>query len=168
DGAGARAGLTVDDLLVAIDGRRVDVPGDVFEALHAARPGDTVTYTVLRGGVNRGLTQITLRQTPSGYRTLYMVQALVAIFTLLVGCAVRLRRPGDQASLHFFWLSVAFFGVFGFSFSGRLDRLDWVFYWGDVAALLRPPHLFLPFALAFPGRPRAGGGTPIGRALLPP
>ena len=66
-----------------------------------------------------------------------MVQALVAIFTLLVGFAVRLRRPGDQASLHFFWLSVAFFGVFGFSFSGRLDRLDWVFYWGDVVALLR-------------------------------
>src|SRR5688572_7607355 len=70
DGAGARAGLAVDDLLVAVDGRRVDVPGDVFEALHAAHPGDTLTYTVLRGGVNRGLTQLTLHQTPSGYRTL--------------------------------------------------------------------------------------------------
>jgi two-component system NtrC family sensor kinase len=167
DGAGARAGLAVDDLLVAIDGRRVDIPGDVYEALHSARPGDTVTYTVLRGGVRQGLTQLTLHQTPSGYRTLYMVQALVAIFTLLVGCAVRLRRPGDQASLHFFWLSVAFFGVFGFSFSGRLDRLDWVFYWGDVVALLLLPPLFLHFALVFPERPRAWVRTPIGRAVLP-
>src|SRR5690349_3122255 len=167
DGAGARAGLAPDDLLVAIDGRRVDVPGDVYDALHSARPGDTLTYTVLRGGVQQGLTQLTLHQTPSGYRTLYMVQALVAIFTLLVGCAVRLRRPGDQASLHFFWLSVAFFGVFGFSFSGRLDRLDWVFYWGDVVALLLLPPLFLHFALVFPERPRAWVRTPIGRAVLP-
>ena len=167
DGAGARAGLMVDDLVVAVDGRRVDVPADIVEALHAARPGDTVTYTVLRGGVSQGLTQLTLHQTPSGYRTLYMVQALVAIFTLLVGCAVRLRRPGDQASLHFFWLSVAFFGVFGFSFSGRLDRLDWVFYWGDVVALLLLPPLFLHFALVFPERPRAWVRTPVGRAVLP-
>jgi PAS domain S-box-containing protein len=167
DGAGARAGLRVNDLLVAIDGRRVDVPADVFDALHAARPGDTVTYTVLRDGVPHGLAQITLHQSPSGYRTLYMVQALVAIFTLLVGCAVRLRRPGDQASLHFFWLSVAFFGVFGFSFSGRLDRLDWIFYWGDVVALLMLPPLFLHFALVFPERPRAWVRTPIGRAMVP-
>ena len=80
---------------------------------------------------------------------------------------MRLRRPGDQASLHFFWLSVAFFGVFGFSFSGRLDRLDWVFYWGDVVALLLLPPLFLHFALVFPERPRAWVRTPIGRAMLP-
>jgi len=167
DGAGARAGITPDDLLVAIDGRRVDTPNDVYEALHGARPGDSLTYTVLRNGVPQGLTRLTLHQTPSGYGTLYMVQALVAIFTLLVGCAVRLRRPGDQASLHFFWLSVAFFGVFGFSFSGRLDRLDWVFYWGDVIALLLLPPLFLHFALVFPERPRAWVRTPIGRAMLP-
>ena len=95
------------------------------------------------------------------------MQALVAIFTLLVGCAVRLRRPGDQASLHFFWLSVAFFGVFAFSFSGRLDRLDWVFYWADVVALLLLPPLFLHFALVFPERPNAWVRTPIGRAVLP-
>ena len=37
--------------------------------------------------------------------------------------ATRARRPTDQATLHFFWLSVAFFGLFTFSFSGRLDRL---------------------------------------------
>ena len=71
---------------------------------------------------------------------------------------MRLRRPGDQASLHFFWLSVAFFGVFGFSFSGRFDRLDWVFYWADVVSLLLLPPLFLHFALVFPdGRTRGCG-----------
>ena len=33
-----------------------------------------------------------------------------------------------QATLHFFWLCVAFFGVFTFSFNGPFDRLDWAFY----------------------------------------
>src|SRR5262249_20866434 len=55
--------------------------------------------------------------------------------------------------LHFFWLCVAFFGAFTFSFNGPFDRLDWVFYWGDaVAAALLPP-LLLHFTLVFPQRP---------------
>ena len=48
---------------------------------------------------------------------------------------------------------VAFFGVLTFSFSGRLDLLDWVFYWGDVVAMLLLPPLFVHFALVFPERP---------------
>ena len=43
-----------------------------------------------------------------------------------------------------------------FSFSGRLDRLDWVFYWADVVAILLLPPLFLHFTLVFPERPGAG------------
>ena len=66
---------------------------------------------------------------------MYFVLAAVGLFTLLVGASVRLRRPRDQATLHFFWLCVAFFGVFTFSFNGPFDRLDWVFYWGDAIAI---------------------------------
>ena len=44
------------------------------------------------------------------------------------------------------------FGLFTFSFSGRLDRLDWVFYWGDAISILMLPALFLHFALVFPER----------------
>ena len=75
---------------------------------------------------------------------------------------MRVRRPDDQATLHFFWLTVAFFGVFAFSFSGRLDALDWVFYWGDVVALLLLPPLFLHFTLVFPERPRQLGAQRCG------
>ena len=42
-----------------------------------------------------------------------------------------------------------------FSFSGRLDRLDWVFYWADVVAILSLPPLFLDFTRVFPERRRA-------------
>ena len=80
---------------------------------------------------------------------------------------MRLRRPDNQATLHFFWLTVAFFGVMSLSFSGQLDTLDWVFYWGDVVAMLLLPPLFLHFALMFPERPDSWVRTDTGRTLLP-
>ena len=84
---------------------------------------------------------------------MYFVLAAVGLFTLLVGASVRLRRPRDQATLHFFWLCVAFFGAFTFSFNGPFDRLDWVFYWGDAIAFALLPPLLLHFTLVFPERP---------------
>ncbi|HEY8549892.1 MAG TPA: ATP-binding protein [Vicinamibacterales bacterium] len=167
DGAAAAAGVREGDLLIAIGNRRIDSPADVIEVLHATRPGEALSYTLLRGGEQQGLVRLSLTQVPAGNRALHYVQAAVAIFTLIVGCLVRLRRPDDQASLHFFWLSVAFFGVFAFSYSGRFDRLDWVFYWADIIALLLLPPLFLHFALVFPERPNAWVRTAVGRGLLP-
>src|SRR5690606_38077396 len=104
---------------------------------------------------------------PQGSRALYYVLALTGIFTLLVGTTVRLRRPHDAATLHFFWLTVAFFGVLAFSFSGRLDTLDRVFYWGDVIAMCLLPPLFVHFALVFPDRPNAWVQSEQGGRLLP-
>ena len=86
---------------------------------------------------------------------------------MLVGAAVRARRPFDQATLHFFWLAVAFFGAFTFSFTGRFDRADWFFYWADEVALLMLAPLFLHFALVFPERPRPHGYTAMLARWLP-
>jgi hypothetical protein len=125
----------------------------VVASLHAARRETTLRYTVLRLG-SRDVLDVRVAPVPGGPGVLYFVLAAVGTFTLLVGGAVRLRRPRDPATLHFLWLSAAFFGVFTFSFSGRLDRLDWVFYWADVVAILVLPPLFLDFTLVFPERRR--------------
>ena len=109
---------------------------------------------------------VRLAPVPAGPGALYFVLAAVGTFTLLVGGAVRLRRPRDPATLHFFWLAVAFFGVFTFSFSGRLDRLDWVFYWADAISILALPPLFLHFTLVFPERPRRWSGGAAGYAIV--
>jgi two-component system NtrC family sensor kinase len=166
DGAGARAGVAAGDLLLAVNGHPIETPGDVTTILHASTRGRQLDYTVQRQG-RQGFRQLTLQAVPDGHRALYFVQAAVAIFTLLVGCAVRLRRVNDQASLHFFWLTVAFFGVLGFSFSGRFDQLDWVFYWADIVAMLLLPPLFAHFALVFPERPNAWVRSTVGRTALP-
>jgi PAS domain S-box-containing protein len=95
---------------------------------------------------------------------LYYSLAAVGILSIVIGAAVRLRRPADQATLHFFWLTVAFFGAFAFHASGKFDRLDYFFWWADVVARLALPPLFLHFALVFPDRPQPWVETDAGRA----
>jgi len=125
-GTGASAaGIRRGDVLIAIDGRPVQQVADVEAVLQGAEVGQSARYTILRLGT-REVVDLRIAPIPSGPRVLYYVLAAVGIFTLLIGAAVRLQRPRDPATLHFFWLCVAFFGVFTFSFSGRLDRLDWV------------------------------------------
>ena len=154
--AASRAGVRPGDVLLAIDNQPIDGRADVLALQHQAQPGARHTYTLLRLG-ERDMVNLSLSPMPGGAGLFYYVLAAVGIFTLLVGAAVRARRPTDQATLHFFWLSVAFFGLFTFSFSGRLDRVDWVFYWGDVIATTVLPPLFLHFALVFPERPHLPG-----------
>jgi len=144
-------GLTEGDVLLAIDGQPVQTVSDVVDALHAQKPGSALQYTLLRLGT-RDVIAVQLAPIPNGTAALYYLLAIVGSFTLLVGAAVRFRRPKDPATLHFFWLAVAFFGVFAFSFNGRLDRLDWIFYWGDVIAILLLPPMFTHFVMVFPER----------------
>jgi PAS domain S-box-containing protein len=162
----AAAQLHPGDILEAIDGVPVNGPADVIAALHKASSGDRLNYTVLRTATTELLT-LTVAPIPSGARGLYYVLAAVGIFALLVGTVVRFRRPDNQATLHFFWLSVAFFGMLAFSFAGRLDGLDWVIYWADVVCTLLLPPLIVHFALVFPERPDSWAHTDAGRTALP-
>ena len=166
DSPAARAGVRAGDVLIAVNGRPVQAAGDLVDIFHGASRGDRLEYTVLRLQSQQMLT-VAVAPIPSGSRPLYFALAAVGIFSLLVGASVRLRRPDHQATLHFFWLCIAFFGVLAFSFSGRLDTLDRVFYWGDVVAMLMLPPLFLHFALMFPERPDSWARSDSGRPLLP-
>ncbi|MBZ5555668.1 MAG: PDZ domain-containing protein [Acidobacteriia bacterium] len=149
--AAAAAGLQRGDVLVAVNGVPVQTRADVIEYQHQSQAGTRLTYSVLRLGTQQAL-DVSLAASPRGSQ-MYFVLAAVGLFTLLVGASVRLRRPRDQATLHFFWLCVAFFGVFTFSFSGPFDRLDWAFYWGDAIACALLPPLLLHFTIVFPERP---------------
>ncbi len=164
--AGEAAGVRVGDVLLAIDGELIDSAADVVAHLHAGRVGASLTYTLLRQGEEQ-LLDVSLQPVPAGQTQIYFVLVGIGVFTLLVGTSVRLRRPGKQATLHFFWLSVAFFGVFAFSFSGRFDRLDWVFYTADAISLLVLAPMFVHFALVFPERAPGWIQERLGRLMLP-
>jgi two-component system NtrC family sensor kinase len=162
--AAATVGIERGDVLLAVNGEAVQTRADVVEFQHRSHPGSRLAYTLLRLGSRQAL-EVSLAPAPHG-SSMYFVLAAVGLFTLLVGASVRLRRPDDQATLHFFWLCVAFFGVFSFSFSGPFDRLDWVFYWGDAVAFALLPPLLLHFALEFPERPASRGPGTLLVALM--
>lgn len=162
----ARAGIKPGDLLEAVNGEFVERTTDVVDRLRTATEGQPVSYRILRLGTSEAF-DFKLASIPRGNTSLYYVLAPVGLFTLLVGAAVRLRRPNHPATLHFLWLAGAFFGWAVFSFNGRLDRLDWLFYWADAIAVLLLPPLFLHFTFFFPERPRTWVTTPLGSRLWP-
>ncbi|HLB44832.1 MAG TPA: ATP-binding protein [Candidatus Limnocylindrales bacterium] len=166
DSPAAVVGVLPGDVLVAIDARSVGEPADVTGVLQRSTPETVLEYTLVRRGEPRFLT-LQLAPVPQGNRLLYFLLAGVGLFTLLVGASVRLKRPSDQATLHFFWLCLAFFGTFTFSHTGRFDRLDWFFYWADVVSILMLPPLFLHFSLVFPERAPRWDERRIGRVFLP-
>ncbi len=151
DSPAAASGVRPGDVLLAVNGVPVESPADVVEYQHQGIAGTRLSYTLLRIGSQEAL-EVSLAQA-NRPASMYFVLAGVGLFTLLVGASVRLRRPRDQATLHFFWLCVAFFGAFTFSFNGPFDRLDWTFYWGDAVAMALLPPLLLHFTLVFPERP---------------
>ena len=166
ESAASRAGVLTGDVLLAVDGEAVETRQDVLDVLHASAEGTQLDYTMLRMAA-REVYELTLQPVPTGALPVYFVLVGVGVFTLLIGASVRVRRPGTQATLHFFWLSVAFFGMLAFSFSGRLDRLDWVFFWADAVSTLLLAPLFIHFALVFPDRPPGPVRRQLDRWLVP-
>src|SRR5262249_46006625 len=165
--AAARSGILPGDVVVAIDGAPIHTAADVVDIEHRGGEGVHLSYTLTRDNAQQ-TRDVALEGVPQA-SSMYFVLAAVGLFTLLVGAAVRLRRPRDQATLHFFWLCVVFFGTFTFSFNGPFDRLDWVFYWGDALATALLPPLLVHFMLVFPARP--AGRQPLtarGESLLAP
>ena len=163
DSAAALAGVETGDVLLAVNGTPVETPSDVVEHQHRGHEGLRLTYTLVRLGSRQAL-DVTLASS-GGAASMYFVLAAVGIFTLLVGASVRLRRPRDQATLHFFWLCVAFFGAVTFSFSVPFNRLDWAFYWGDSIAMALLPPLLLHFTLVFPERHLSRAWRPVSQLL---
>jgi two-component system NtrC family sensor kinase len=163
--AGERSGLRAHDVLLMIDGREMKSEQDVREAIHAATDGRALSYIIERQSAEQPVS-LTLQLTPLTQFGQYYSLAAVGIFSIVIGAAVRLRRPADQATLHFFWLSVAFFGAFVFHAVGKYDHLDYFFWWADVVARLALPPLFLHFALVFPDRPNPWVRTDAGRPMV--
>ena len=162
----ARAGIAAGDVLLAVGGEPVESRADLRRALRSVPQGARVDYSLLRPSQARLRSVVLERASPAALST-YLLLAGVGLLGLLVGAAVRVQRPGMQATLHFFWLTVAFFGALAFSYIGRDGRLDWVFFWADEVSTLLLAPLFLHFALVFPERTPGWLRHRLGAWMLP-
>ena len=150
-GPGARAGVRVGDILLAVDGEEVLGPARLESALAARRPGSRLTYSLLREQERRAL-DIVLVPLPRGDVSAFYYLSLAGFFCLVVGTVVLLRRPLDRPSLHFYAVCVLFFLLYSTSYTGKLNAADWVLFWADALAALFLPVVFLHFCLTFPER----------------
>jgi hypothetical protein len=159
EGPAAAAGLRKGDVLLAIDGSPIATPEAVQEVLDrvpafgggATEGSPRLSYQVLRLNVRQALT-VSVRPLPRGAVGPYYYLAAVGIFSLIVGTVVYLRRRGAPAVAHFYLLCLFWCLAYSFSYTGKLDFWDALFYWLDGVGVVFFPAVFFHFALAFPER----------------
>ncbi len=143
-----KAGVRGGDWLIAVNGAPLLDRRQVQQALFAAGAGGTLNYIVLAG---ERLMRVQLHLSAAPRHLLrYGYEDLIALCFLAIGLYVLLRRSSTAQAQHFFWYCLASSLLFGFHFSGRLDWLDWVLFWGNVAGTLLAPAMLLDFACNFP------------------
>jgi two-component system, NtrC family, sensor kinase len=150
-GPGARAGLEAGDVLALIGDVPIAQSADVREVLDRSRDGEVLVYQVVREQARQALA-LSVAPLPKGNVPIYYFLAAVGIFSLVVGTFVYVRRRGEAATAHFYFLCLFWFLGFGFSVTGELDSWDRTFNWIDQVGLLFFPPIFLHFALCFPAR----------------
>jgi len=147
DGAAGRAGIKAGDILHRIDGAGVASSLDVTRILVRLGAWRTAEYSLERGGIEIKAKVIIREHVPAA--ALYY-QYVVGIAYLAIGIFVYFRRGNAPKAIHFYVLCLASFILSTFHYTGKLNEFDKVVYWGNVAAGLFAPTIFLHFCLTFP------------------
>src|SRR6266478_1742538 len=77
-------------------------------------------------------------------------QYLVGVAYLILGLFVYFRRGSAQKARHFYVFCLVSFIFSAFHYTGKLNTFDAIILFGNVAAGLLAPTLFLHFCLTFP------------------
>jgi two-component system, NtrC family, sensor kinase len=149
DGPGARAGIHPGDHLERIDGTEIRRSLDVPQMLVRIGSWSSAIYTVKHGDVPVE-TSVIVGEAPKNPALLYEYPLGGAY--LLIGLFVYFRRGSAQKAQHLYVLCLVSFVAFCFHYTGSLDTFDTLIYFGNVAAGLFAPTIFLHFCLTFPER----------------
>jgi len=146
NGPAERAGIKTGDLLVQADDRPVPRWSALVREMVRTGAYGTVRYTVLRSGVRLPEVPLILdpldRGNNQGFR-------LIALVYLGIGLYVLFRRWTAPHATHFYIFCLASFTLYAFKYTGKLNALDQVIFWGNIVAGALQPALFLHFAVAF-------------------
>jgi hypothetical protein len=157
-----RAGLLPGDTLLSINGVPTPMAIDVSKVLVGLGAWNRAHYLVRRDGVEFTATVIVGETAPDP--ALYY-QYLVGAAYLAVGLFVFFRRSTARKATHFYVLCLASFVLSTFHYTGKLNNFDKLMYFGNVAAGLAAPALFVHFCLTFPA-PRSGWGRRLGLGVV--
>lgn len=151
-GPGERAGIRLGDELIRVQTFPIARALDVPQALARIPRWGQARYTLRRGGIEFQKDNIFVEDAPRDSAVFY--QYFVGFFYLAIGLFVYYRRTSAAKSAHFHLLCLASFMAACFHYSGKLNTFDEAMYWGNVAAGLFAPAIFLHFCLTFHACPR--------------
>ncbi len=161
-GPAARSGLRESDRLlgISLDGGyefdRIERASYVQVYLDKAGVANPISYLLERrnafGDLSRGAADIPeLMARPQRlWQGLYLL--LIGVVYLFIGLYVLIRRGRAQYTSHFHLICLTAFIVHAFSFTGKLDTLDWAVFYADNLALILLAPIFLHFCAVFPER----------------
>jgi signal transduction histidine kinase len=162
DSNAARAGLRSGDILLKINGVPVEKAIHVTQVLAGIGSWYSADYLIARRGIEVK-TKVYIGEAPLDRALLF--QYAVAVAYLAIGLFVYFRRGSAQKARHFMVLCLASFIFSAFHYTGKLNNFDKAIYWGNVAAGLFAPTIFLHFCLTFP-EPRRWFRSRLRVALL--
>ena len=145
-GPGSQAGIKRGDRVIAVDSRPVSTTAALVAQLYRDGIWTKATYTLQRGQYTLDASAI-LQPAERGSNDWLR---FIALIYLAIGLYVLFRRWTAPGSTHFYIFCVVSFVFYAFKYTGKLNSFDWTIYWGNVAAWLLQPAIFLHFALTFP------------------
>ncbi len=145
-GPGAKAGIKPGDELVSINEQDVQNVSGVVRQLYRTGVWSKASYSLLRQSVPLDSSVIL----EPADRSLNNWLRLIALIYLGIGLYVLLRRWTAPGSTHFYIFCLVSFIAYSFKFTTKLNDFDWIIYWGNIAAGVLQPALFLHFVLTFP------------------
>jgi two-component system, NtrC family, sensor kinase len=143
----ANSGLRQGDVVKSIDRVPIEKALDASRVLLALGPWAKAKYEIERNGRPATVSVILGERVPD---ISVSYQYGVGIAYLIIGLFVYFRRGNAPKSLHFLVLCLVSFVLFCFHYTGKLNRFDQVIYWGNLAAMLFAPTIFIHFCLTFP------------------
>src|ERR1700728_3619735 len=145
-GPGAKSGIKPGDQLVSVNGQEVQNISGLERQLYRNGVWSKAAYSLLRQAVPLDSSVILV----PAERSLNNWLRLIALIYLGIGLYVLLRRWTAPGSTHFYIFCLVSFIAYSFKYTGKLNDFDWTIYWGNVAAGVLQPALFLHFVLTFP------------------
>ena len=153
---GDRAGVRTGDILVSVNDHPTPRLAALTREIYRAGIWSHSNYSVIRTVHRRGTADsgakldisVIVEPTDKGINQGLRIIALVY---LCIGLYILFRRWTAPKSLHFYVFCLVSFVLYTFKFTGQLDLLDSIIFWGEITALAIQPALFLHFAVDFSG-----------------
>lgn len=145
DSPAHREGVRTGDVMTAANGRPTPSVARLEREMQRIGTWNRIKYSVLRAAAPLEI-QVILEPAD---RSRNQVLRLIALVYLAIGLYVLFRRWTAPKATHFYLFCLVSGVLYSFRFTGEFDSLDWVIFWGNVAATALQPAIFLHFAVTF-------------------